>query len=161
MGRGEKKSKWEKSPGLYNTNVRQKKGAELLRESVNIDRLKRPFDICCFIWGRVGGCKVYVTWLAAGRFLGSHCSTSLISWMASGLALGIRVARLVGTHCGQRKLMWEASWYPSGQSFYTVQVDKIKRSQKCTTSNKIISISRKIDHFLIIDISSVPLSEFL
>lgn len=62
--------------------------------------------------------KLCVTWLADGRFLGSHCSRSLISWMASELALGIRVARLVGTHCGQRKFMEAASWHPSGQSFW-------------------------------------------
>lgn len=79
--------------------------------------------------------RLCVTWQAAGRLLGSQCNRSLISWMASELALGIRVDRLVGTHCGQRKFMEAASWYPSGQSFYMVQ-GHIKCSQKCTTKNK-------------------------
>lgn len=50
-----------------------------------------------------------VTWLVVGLFFGSHGIRSFISWMASALALGIRLRRLVGTHCGQRKFMAAAS----------------------------------------------------
>ena len=34
----------------------------------------------------------------AGLFLGSHWSRSLMRWMASVLALGVRLLRLLGTH---------------------------------------------------------------
>lgn len=59
----------------------------------------------------------FATWAEAGLFLGSHWSRSLISWMASVLALGIRLLRLLGTHWGQRKFMAADNWKPSSQSF--------------------------------------------
>ena len=47
---------------------------------------------------------------------GFHLSMSVMRPMASGEALGIKVAREVGENCGNLKFMAAASLNPSGQS---------------------------------------------